>query len=205
MRSPVFSVNLNAGVNRICSIKSPLLSSSEASSSLSTYICAPLDNRDIKVYNLMGERVLRLPRNSRSLLGHRRLVTSVASHSNMLFSASFDKSVQCWSFDFSSSPTSSQIASSSSSSQHTFSATSSEQPRSAKNSITSRFLLNKENSSGGSSSNGNSDLLNELFTNVLATGDLSQQPPLSHITNNNANKSINSNNPLSKLTDKIKI
>ena len=59
----------------------------------SSYICAPLDNRDIKIYNMHGDRVLRFPRNSRSLVGHRRLVTSVASHGNLLFSASFDKSL----------------------------------------------------------------------------------------------------------------
>lgn len=213
MRSPVFSVNANSGVNRICAVKS---------STMETYICAPLDNRDIKVYNMNGERVLRFPRNSRNLIGHRRLVTSVASSGDLLFSASFDKSVNCWSFDDHTPP---------------------------KSSLASRFL-NKENSS-----NTSSDLLNDLFANVVVAAPIhpqipattsvnlvsngdsvnlvqpstptqasttpppetpttpqQQAPPLSHITNNglgclNTSQTNNSKNinTLTKLTEKIKI
>lgn len=220
MRSPVFSVNANSGVNRICAIKS---------STLETYICAPLDNRDIKIYNMNGERVLRFPRNSRNLIGHRRLVTSVASSGDLLFSASFDKCVNCWSFD------------------HT----------PPKSSLASRFL-NKENSS-----NTSSDLLNDLFANVVVPAPIPQIPattsthsahlvsngdsvnlvqpstpiqagtqtsttpppetpttpqqPLSHITNNGVGGCLNTSqtnnssnttknvNTLTKLTEKIKI
>jgi WD40 repeat protein len=86
MRSPLFTINVNSGVNRICTMTTD-----------DTYICLPLDNRDIKVYNLQGERVLRLPRTNR--IGHKRLVTSLASCGNLLVSASFDKQINCWSFD----------------------------------------------------------------------------------------------------------
>jgi hypothetical protein len=68
-----------------------------------TYLCLPLDNRDIKIYSLQGERLARLPRNNSRGLGHRRLVTSVATCHNLLFSASFDKLINCWSADSSSS------------------------------------------------------------------------------------------------------
>ena len=90
MRSPIFSINVNSGVNRICTMTTD-----------DTYICLPLDNRDIKVYTLQGERVLRLPRTNR--IGHRRLVTSLASCGNLLVSASFDRQINCWSFDSSTS------------------------------------------------------------------------------------------------------
>lgn len=96
MRSPVCTINLNSGVNRLCTMNMSL--DSGLSSSNETYLCLPLDNRDIKIYNLHGERINRLPRNSR--VGHRRLVTSLASYNNMLFSASFDKVVNSWSFDY---------------------------------------------------------------------------------------------------------
>lgn len=139
MRSPVFSVNVNSGINRICAVKSACCTQEanlpSATSSTCSYICAPLDNRDIKIYNMQGERVLRFPRNSRSLVGHRRLVTSVAAHSNLLFSASFDKSINFWSFD----------------------------NQAPKSSLASRFL-NKENANSN-----NNDLLNDLFSNVVPT------------------------------------
>jgi WD40 repeat protein len=90
MRSPVCTINVNSGVNRICSIN---LNNNESNET--TYLALPLDNRDIKIYNLNGERVLRMARNDR--VGHRRLVTSLASYSNLLFSSSFDKMINCWS------------------------------------------------------------------------------------------------------------
>jgi hypothetical protein len=88
MRSCIVNINLNSSVNRLCTIdydQQPIL-------------CLPLDNRDIKLYNMNGERLTRLPRNNR--LGHRRLVTSCASVQNYLLSSSFDKEVICWSLDF---------------------------------------------------------------------------------------------------------
>jgi len=96
MRSPLFTINVNSGVNRICTMK---LNSDNINNNnnLETFLCLPLDNRDIKVYNLNGERILRLPRTNR--VGHRRLVTSLASHGSLLLSASFDKQINCWSFD----------------------------------------------------------------------------------------------------------
>lgn len=99
MRSPVCTINCNSGVNRICSMTMcPDAGSSEI------FVCLPLDNRDIKIYNLQGERVLRLNRNSR--VGHRRLVTSLASCNSCLFSSSFDKCVNAWSFDYNASKSS---------------------------------------------------------------------------------------------------
>jgi hypothetical protein len=104
MRSPMFTINLNSGVNRLCTMStSPSFMENFSSANLNsgsvneTYLCLPMDNRDIKVYNLSGERVLRLPRTSS--IGHRRIVTSMTSYSNLLFSASFDKMINCWSFD----------------------------------------------------------------------------------------------------------
>lgn len=99
MRSPVCTINCNSGVNRICS-----MTMSVDNSSSETFLCLPLDNRDIKVYNMQGERILRLNRNDR--VGHRRLVTSLASCGSSLFSASFDKCVNGWSFDYNASKSS---------------------------------------------------------------------------------------------------
>jgi len=93
MRSPVCTINLNSGANRICAI-----TTANNDGSTETFLGIPLDNRDIKIYNLNGERMMRLPRNNR--VGHRRLVTSLASHGNLLLSASFDKTVNCWSLDY---------------------------------------------------------------------------------------------------------
>ena len=70
----------------------------DQSANSDTFLCLPLDNRNIKVYNLSGDRVLRLPHSN--LVGHRRLVTSLASHGSLLLSASFDKTVNCWSLDY---------------------------------------------------------------------------------------------------------
>ncbi|CAF0788166.1 unnamed protein product [Brachionus calyciflorus] len=93
MRSPVCVINCNSGINRICTMNMSIDSNSNE-----TFLCLPLDNRDIKIYNLQGERIIRLNRNNR--VGHRRLVTSLASCNNLLFSASFDKCVNSWSFDY---------------------------------------------------------------------------------------------------------
>ncbi|RNA20626.1 WD repeat-containing 37 [Brachionus plicatilis] len=99
MRSPVCTINCNSGVNRMCSMTMCVDSASSE-----TYLCLPLDNRDIKIYNMQGERILRLNRNDR--VGHRRLVTSLASCGTSLFSASFDKCVSAWSFDYNASKSS---------------------------------------------------------------------------------------------------
>ena len=104
MRSPVTTINVNSGVNRLCVVQ-PVGSDQPL-------LALPLDNRDIKIYTLSGERLLRLPRAERSSASagggggggapHRRLVTSLASCGNMLLSASFDKLVACWSLDYTS-------------------------------------------------------------------------------------------------------
>lgn len=99
MRSPVCTINCNSGVNRICSMTLSLDTNSSE-----TFLCLPLDNRDIKIYNMQGERILRLNRNNR--VGHRRLVTSLASCNGSLFSSSFDKCVNAWSFDYNASKSS---------------------------------------------------------------------------------------------------
>lgn len=90
MRSPVCSIGLNASVNRLCTSINTLNNE--------VILCLPLDNRDIKFYSLNGERLHRFPRTNR--IGHKRLVTSVASCDDYILSASFDKQVLCWSSDF---------------------------------------------------------------------------------------------------------
>lgn len=97
MRSPLFTINANSGVNRICTMNGPISSQDMLSE---TVLCLPLDNRDIKIYNLNGERVHRLPRNNR--IGHKRLVTSLASYGQLMLSCSFDKIINCWSLDYNS-------------------------------------------------------------------------------------------------------
>ncbi len=87
MRSPVATISPNSGINRLCTMPTES----------DTFICLPLDNRDVKVYNLQGERVLRMPRTNR--IGHQRLVTSLTCYKNLLISASFDKNVNIWSVD----------------------------------------------------------------------------------------------------------
>lgn len=186
MRSPVFSINVNSGINRICSMS--VNSCAESPHHAETFICLPLDNRDIKIYNLQGERVIRLPRDNRA--GHRRIVTSVASYDSLLFSASFDKYVNCWSLDYN--------------------------PPKSSTSTFSTKAMNKENSDFLNESQlntspiaNNSRISEKPPTNQMPDTAENVSPklispisPLSHITNNTGNKSINT---LSKLTERIKI
>jgi hypothetical protein len=200
MRSPVCTINANSGVNRVCSIQSGPESNRE------TFLCLPLDNRDIKIYNLQGERILRMPRNNR--VGHTRLVTSVASCSNLLLSASFDKVINCWSFDYN-------------------------PPKSSSNFNNLKFSFNnKENnvingetqptnstptSQTGVEPNEPSCESSPSQSKMSYNGSTAISPvpvlqSLDHIKNGLANNSSNNgssvgkgNNPLSKLAERIKI
>jgi WD40 repeat protein len=211
MRSPVSTINANSGINRICSMNFP----SNDGLTNDIYLCLPLDNRDIKIYNLNGERTLRMPRTSK--VGHRRLVTSVACHENFIFSASFDKLVNCWSFDYQQ-PSISHSQSNKFHQQH-LPANSSQQ-----NKHTNSLINNKENNnnlndpSTSSYGNINSDQQsgNSPWHAALLRTSTSPQspsiihtvsspmnasnPPLNHITNSNGktSKSI-------KLIEKMKI
>lgn len=92
MRSPVDSIRLDCGVNRLA------VSHDERG-----LLAVPLDNRHIKLYDLTGSRVAHLPRRNRQ--GHRRMVYSVtwSPESHMtpdkccnLFSSGFDDKVIGW-------------------------------------------------------------------------------------------------------------
>jgi WD40 repeat protein len=147
-----------------------------------------LDNRDIKVYNLSGDRIARLPRTSR--IGHRRLVTSLACYGSLLLSASFDKTVNCWSLDYN--PPKSLASSSNS------------------NKLTTN--QNKENSinlAAGENTLVQSEqhLLSPTPSQLNASSSqlqVNQQTPLNLITNNSA-VNLKSINTLSKLAERIKI
>lgn len=90
MKQAQCQINLNSSINRFCTQQNPLTNE--------VNLCLPLDNRDIKLYTLNGERVTRLQRTSR--LGHKRMVSSICSQNNLIFSASFDKQAICWSIDY---------------------------------------------------------------------------------------------------------
>jgi WD40 repeat protein len=206
MRSPVCTINLNSGANRICSI-----TTTNPDSSTETFLGIPLDNRDIKIYNLNGERMMRLPRNNH--VGHRRLVTSLASHGNLLLSASFDKTVNCWSLDYNPPKSSShklQLAVKESNNKensvnNNLGEQTSGQLVEHKNGVDisrNNLLLHGIVSSPHPSSNHQSSvsILNNNNTSVI-----SQQlnTPLSLITNNSV--SNKTSNTLAKLTERIKI
>lgn len=208
MRSPVCTINLNSGVNRICTM-SPNQTDQSTSE---TYLCLPLDNRDVKIYNLQGERITRLPRNNRS--GHQRLVTSLASFNNLLLSASFDRVINCWSVDYN-------------------------PPKSSSSASTSNSVKfnsnNKENNMNNSEINQMNTPLsqNNLIPNdqalmsscpqqskpyefspkqnrmSMSYYEAFSQPPLTHITNNSSSNVVSttskSGNTLSKLAERIKI
>lgn len=210
MRSPVCTINVNSGVNRICSINLNNNDSNET-----TYLALPLDNRDIKIYNLNGERVLRMARNDR--VGHRRLVTSLASYSNLLFSSSFDKMINCWSIDMN--PTASSKSSSSSTNNNNNKAQLNNKENDHNNSQVNDKSLDNSSSWHSSlfrstspppSSNNHSvttSLTSPLVINSNNNNNSSNnnhvisQQPLNSISQNNS-KGINS---LSKLAERIKI
>lgn len=87
MRSALTTIRTDSAVNRL------VVSSGGV-------IAIPHDNRHIRLFDLNGQRIARLPRTSRQ--GHRRMVSSVAwtedvsSSSCNLFSCGFDRRVLGW-------------------------------------------------------------------------------------------------------------
>ncbi|XP_056638108.1 WD repeat-containing protein 37 isoform X1 [Diorhabda sublineata] len=87
MRSPVATIRVESSVNRL-------------SVSINGVIAIPHDNRHIRLFDISGQRLARLPRSSRQ--GHNRMVTSVAWAEDFvfgvnLFTAGFDRKVLGWS------------------------------------------------------------------------------------------------------------
>lgn len=86
MRSPVATIRVDSPVNRL-------------SVSSGGLIAIPHDNRHIRLFDLHGQRLARLPRSSRQ--GHSRIVTSVIWSDEMvagmnLFTCGFDRRVLGW-------------------------------------------------------------------------------------------------------------
>ncbi|XP_050100016.1 WD repeat-containing protein 37 [Anopheles aquasalis] len=86
MRSALTTIRSDSAVNRVAV-------------SASGVIAIPHDNRHIRLFDLNGQRIARLPRTSRQ--GHRRMVSSVAwtesiSSTCNLFSCGFDRRVLGW-------------------------------------------------------------------------------------------------------------
>lgn len=87
MRSPVATIRLDSAVNRL-------------SVSSNGIIAIPHDNRNIRLYDLNGQRMARLPRSSRQ--GHNRMVACAAWADEVinginLFTCGFDRRVLGWS------------------------------------------------------------------------------------------------------------
>ncbi|XP_066156812.1 WD repeat-containing protein 37 [Euwallacea fornicatus] len=87
MRSPVATIRVDSAVNRL-------------SVSASGLIAIPHDNRHIRLYDLSGVRLARLPRSSRQ--GHNRMVACAAWTEEViggvnLFTCGFDRRVLGWS------------------------------------------------------------------------------------------------------------
>lgn len=229
MRSPVCTIHVNCGVNRLCAIQTNI--ENNLVENETTYLCLPMDNRDIKVYSLSGERVARFPRNSSRGVGHKRLVTSVTSCGNMVFSASFDKIVNCWSLDYTRSKSFSLTTSHSKALLNINKENNTTNNDPTINNATSSSPppnTTHKSASIGSSGGGNGNNNNQLAmsssssivqsagtasttpvngsTTITQQQQLLQQSPLNHITNsgsfNNNNKGMN---PLSKLAERIKI
>lgn len=86
MRSALTTIRTDSAVNRLAV-------------SASGVIAIPHDNRHIRLFDLNGQRIARLPRTSRQ--GHRRMVSAVAwtediSSNCNLFSSGFDRRVLGW-------------------------------------------------------------------------------------------------------------
>lgn len=87
MRSALTTIRTDSAVNRLAVSSTGI-------------IAIPHDNRHIRLFDLNGQRIARLPRTNRQ--GHRRMVSSVAwteditQHCN-LFSCGFDRTVLGWS------------------------------------------------------------------------------------------------------------
>lgn len=88
MRSPLATIRSDSAVNRVAV-------------SHSGTIAIPHDNRQVRLFDLGGQRLGRLPRSSRQ--GHRRMVCSVAwaDESTLMpcnfFSCGFDRLILGWS------------------------------------------------------------------------------------------------------------
>ncbi|CAH0728335.1 unnamed protein product, partial [Brenthis ino] len=87
MRSALATIRSDSSVNRVCVSGGGL-------------IAIPHDNRQVRLFDLQGQRLARLPRSSRQ--GHRRMVTSVAwaediSSNINFFSCGFDRRILGWS------------------------------------------------------------------------------------------------------------
>ncbi|CAG9821553.1 unnamed protein product [Phaedon cochleariae] len=87
MRSPVATIRVDSAVNRL-------------SVSSNGVIAIPHDNRHIRLFDLAGQRLARLPRSTRQ--GHARMVAGVAwsdegTFGVNLFTAGFDRRVLGWS------------------------------------------------------------------------------------------------------------
>ncbi|KAK6635541.1 hypothetical protein RUM44_000793 [Polyplax serrata] len=87
MRSPLATIRSDSAVNRIAV-------------SHAGVIAIPHDNRQVRLFDLNGQRIVRLPRSNKQ--GHRRMVSSVAwadESSNMpcnFFSCGFDRLIIGW-------------------------------------------------------------------------------------------------------------
>jgi len=86
MRSALATIRTDSAVNRL------------ALSQQHNIIAIPHDNRNVRLYDLNGSRLGRLPRSSRR--GHRRMVCAAAwaddnPHCN-LFTCGFDKQLLAW-------------------------------------------------------------------------------------------------------------
>lgn len=92
MRSPLATIRLDSAVNRL------------SLSSTQNVIAIPHDNRQVRLYDLSGNRLSRLPRRHRQ--GHQRIVcaTSWLDDTNtrniQLFTAGFDKQLLGWNVVF---------------------------------------------------------------------------------------------------------
>ncbi|XP_062581335.1 WD repeat-containing protein 37-like isoform X2 [Saccostrea cucullata] len=86
MRSPLAAIRIDSSVNRL------------SVSSSQSLIAIPHDNRHIRIYDINGNRIGRLPRSNRQ--GHSKMVTSVAWTEDHpvcnLFSCGFDRKVLGW-------------------------------------------------------------------------------------------------------------
>ncbi|XP_050407512.1 WD repeat-containing protein 37 isoform X1 [Patella vulgata] len=85
MRSPIATIQCDSAINRL------------AVCDATQIIAIPQDNRHVKLCDINGNRIGRLPRSSRQ--GHTRMVTSVswaADTSTNLFTCGFDRQVLGW-------------------------------------------------------------------------------------------------------------
>ncbi|OXA43641.1 WD repeat-containing protein 37 [Folsomia candida] len=88
MRASLVTIRLDSAVNRI-------------SISNAGLIAIPQDDRHIRIFDLSGQRLARLPRSNRQ--GHRRMVTSAAWIEDQkcnLFTCGFDRVVMAWHVQF---------------------------------------------------------------------------------------------------------